>query len=195
VPVPIDSERVAALGDAWVATIDLDQWTTPTLLDASTGAVVDSLPHRVAEGALCATSDGKTLFIGDSSSSAGEVARYDVSTGKLVMTARSVGPTGVGFYYPTRAITCASDGSVLFYGGYAVEGTGLTVTYAQPDPILSLTPDGRLAISATTVYRASDGMMLGSLPATASVQAVSPDGQKLYAVSGGALQTVDLTTY
>lgn len=191
VPVPIDSERVAALADSWVATIDLDQFTTPTLLNASTGAVVDSLPHRVYEGALCATSDGKTLFIGESAVSSTQLARYDVTTGKLVKMATSNG----SFSYPERAITCASDGSILFYGGSALEGTGLTITYSQPDPILSMTPDARLAISATTVYRASDGTVLGSLPATLSVQAVSPDGQKLYAVGSGALQTVDLTTY
>jgi hypothetical protein len=46
-----------------------------------------------------------------------------------------------------------------------------------------LTSDGRRALSATKVYRASDGMLLGSLPAGAGVQAIS----------GGVLQTVDLT--
>ncbi|MCU1280950.1 MAG: hypothetical protein JWM53_4496 [bacterium] len=192
VPLPIDSERVATIGDAWVAAIDLDQWTTPTLINAVTGAIVDQLPHHVYEGALCGTPDGKTLFVGDSSLSSSNVTRYDVSTGKLVQTARSNG----SFYYPKRSIVCASDGSFIFYAGYSIEGTALTtLSYAQADPILSVTPDKRLAVSATTVYRASDGAMLGALPATASVQAASPDSKSLYFVSGDTLQTVDLTTY
>jgi DNA-binding beta-propeller fold protein YncE len=192
VPLPIDSARVATIGDAWVATIDQDQWTTPTLVDAATGAVVDSVPNSIIQGALCGTLDGKTLFVGDSWSSPGSVRRYDVTTGKLVKTATSTADVSDA----PRAIQCASDGGFVFYGGYSIEGTALTtINYAQPDPIVSVTPDKRLAISATNVYRASDGTLLGPLPMTASAQAVSPDSSKLYVVGGGNLQTVDLTAY
>jgi DNA-binding beta-propeller fold protein YncE len=196
VPLPIDSYRVATIGDAWVAAIDYDQWTSPTLVNAVSGAVTDSINNSIFEGSLCGTPDGKTLFVGDSGLTSDNVYRYDVSTGKLVQQARSHPNGPQGFPSASREIACASDGSFLFYAGYSIEGTGLvTLNYAEPDQILSITPDKRLALSATMVYRASDGQMLGALPTTAALQAPSSDGKRLYVVSGGALQTVDLTKY
>jgi DNA-binding beta-propeller fold protein YncE len=193
VPLPIDSYRVATVGNAWVATIDYDQWTTPTLVDAASGVIADSKPNSAFEGALCGTPDGKTLFVGDSSSTGNYVTRYDVSSGKLVQTVRSSTPAGAPI--AARALACAFDGSFVYYGGYSLDGTGLAPNYAQADQILSITSDRRLAISATTVYRASDGASLGPLPSTTNVQAASPNGEWLYVVSGGALETVDLSKY
>jgi DNA-binding beta-propeller fold protein YncE len=196
VQVPIDSWDVEAIGDAWVAAIDFDQWTSPTLVDATTGAVTDSKYGIVYAGALAAAADGKSLFVGESGITGGNVFRYDVSSGKLVQTARSSYDNGYGFPDPARAIQSAADGSFVFYAGYSIEGTGLaTLNYLQPDTILTVTHDGRLAISATKVYRASDGMLLGTLPVAGTSQAATPDGKSLYVVAGGALHTIDLTQY
>ena len=195
VQVPIDSFDVEALGNAQVAAIDL-QGDSPTLVDATTGAVTDSAQLLLTGGALAATADGKSLFLGESGTTSGNVFRYDVSSGMLVQTARSNPSNLTGFPTPARSVQCAADGSFVFYGGYSVEGTGLaTLNYTQADTILTVTPDDRLAISETKVYRASDGKLLGSLAVTGTSQAASADSKKLYIVTGGTLHTIDLTQY
>jgi hypothetical protein len=111
-------------------------------------------------------------------------------------TARSNPNSLTGFPNPARTVQCAADGSFVFYGGYSVEGTGLaTLNYTHADSILTVTPDDRLAISETKVYRASDGKLLGSLAVTGTSQAASADSKKLYIVTGGTLHTIDLTQY
>ena len=195
VQVPIDSFDIEALGNAQVAAINL-QGDSPTLVDATTGAVTDSAQLLLMGGALAATADGKSLFVGESGTTSGNVFRYDVSSGMLVQTARSNPSNLTGFDTPARSVQCAADGSFVFYGGYAVEGTGLaTLDYTQADTILTVTPDDRLAISETKVYRASDGKLLGSLAVTGASQAASADSKKLYIVTGGTLHTIDLTQY
>jgi hypothetical protein len=188
--IPRDGYDVATIGDKWVVAVDYEQKVTPTLIDASSGTIVDSLKNVAYQATLAAAGDGKTLFIGDSGLSS-SVRRYDVSSGAFVNVA-----TSTAFNAPSRALQTSPDGSFVYYAGNAIEGTQLqTIEYAESDTILDVTRDNRLAISATAVYRASDGTKLGALPVTAAAQALSPDGKSLYVVSGGALQTVDLTTY
>ena len=59
----------------------------------------------------------------------------------------------------------------------------------------AITPDGRLATSAARVYRVSDGALLGTLPVSGTVQAVSPDGATLYVAGAGTITKVDLGVY
>ena len=67
--------------------------------------------------------------------------------------------------------------------------------YAMPDTIETVTSDGRLAVSATTIYRVSDGAMLGALSPGGEVQAASPDGHTLFVATDSGIATVDLTTF
>jgi hypothetical protein len=67
--------------------------------------------------------------------------------------------------------------------------------YIESDAIRAVTPDGRLAISSSSVYRVSDGALLGTLPVSSAVQAVSPDGAVLYVSMPGAIVQVDLSAY
>lgn len=65
----------------------------------------------------------------------------------------------------------------------------------MPDEILSVTSDNRLAISSTNVYDLKSGKLKGKLPVNAAVQALSPDGKLLYAPTGNAIATVELSAY
>jgi hypothetical protein len=84
----------------------------------------------------------------------------------------------------------------VYYAGYLLDGQDLSVLrYPQAERIRTVTPDGRLATSGSTVYRVSDGAALGPLAVTGEVQAVSPDGATLYVAGEGTIGTVDLTGF
>ena len=55
----------------------------------NTGAVLAYADWGASEGALSATGDGNTLFVGESGISGGNIIRYDVSGGKLQSVAKS----------------------------------------------------------------------------------------------------------
>jgi len=103
---------------------------------------------------------------------------------------------GYGFPYPSRYAKALPDGSGVFYAGYLLDGSDLSILqYPLNATIRSVTPNGALAISQTTVYHAATGVVAGPLPTSGAVQAVSPDGATLYVWTGMGLSTVDLTTY
>jgi hypothetical protein len=116
------------------------------------------------------------------------VTRFDVSAGALTRVDESTYDSGYGFPYPARHALTLPDGSGLFYAGYRLHGANLSILdYPMTDTILSVTPDGTRAISATKVYAAGNGALRGSLPTQGTVQAVSPDGQSLFVVAGNAI--------
>lgn len=177
--------RVATTGGAHASLV--------TLLDSATGQVLDESPRGFNEGALSATGDGTDLFVGEFGTSAGDVVRYDVSSGRFVQRTWS-SDEGYGFRDPARTVVALPDGSGVYYGGYLLDGNDLTVRrYPQADRIRAVTPDGGLAFSADTVYRVADGAVVGTLPVTSPVQATSPDGTTLYLAGGGSITKVDLT--
>src|SRR5450631_183768 len=174
---------IAPLGSARIATIDYDQWTTPTLIDVATGKVLDSVHWGAYTGSLAATADGNTLFVGGMSE---PITRYDVSGGKLRQVAQSSADIG------TSSLVATPDGSSVFAANRSVDGTSLTVRYALPDKVLSITPSGALGVTASGVFRVSDGTQVLSLSTGCSVQAVDPTGSTLYCAQGGGMVTVDL---
>ena len=184
ITTPRDNHDIAPLGSDRIATIDSDQWTTPTLMDIATGRVLDDVHWGAAVGALAATADGNTLFVGDA---AGPVIRYDVSAGKMRQVATS-SSTMVG-----PAVMATPDGSSVYYSGYCLNGANLTETrYRQYDQILSIAPNGNLAVSEHEVYRVSDGTTLTTLPAYCNAEAVSSDSGWLYCAPGIGVLTFDL---
>jgi DNA-binding beta-propeller fold protein YncE len=190
IPTPRLSYEVEVLGNSRLAVIDMRQWTTPTLLDVATGNVLHSV-GLISAGALAATSDGDTVFVGETNSSSEQIIRYSVGSGSFVEVTRSL-ETSAG----TRRVVVTPDGTGVYYAGMFLDGTNLTVAkYAQPDEIVSITPNGLLAASASNVYRVSDGMLRGALPVSGAVQAASPNSTTLYVLSGPAISAVDLTTY
>jgi WD40 repeat protein len=183
---PADNYQLALLSNGRIASINFDQWTTARILEVSTG-IIDSSWQQIWEGALSATADGNTLFVGGTDTP-DKLVRYDVSTGK--MTGYS---GGNAIASPSRGVLATPDGTSVYYGGYCLNGTGLTeVRYPQTDKIISITPNSALAVSSTTVYRVSDGTVVATLPTACSVQAISVDSRTLYCYAGSIINQVTL---
>lgn len=183
---PGDNYQLAVLGNGRIASITFDQWTTASIIEIGTGAVDSSWP-QIWEGALSATADGNTLFVGGSDTP-DKLARFDVSTGKMMGYSG-----GNAIASPSRGVLATPDGTSVYYGGYCLNGTSLTeVRYPQTDRIISITPNGALAVSSTTVYRVSDGVVLSTLPIGCSVQAISADSGTLYCYTGSTINPVTL---
>jgi len=183
---PADNYQLAVLSNGRIASIGFDQWTTASILEVSTG-IVDSSWQQIWQGALSATADGNTLFVGGSDTP-DKIVRWDVSTGK--MTGYSAGND---IPSPSRAVLATPDGTNVYYGGYCLNGTSLTeVRYPQTDKIISITPSSALAVSSTTIYRVSDGTAVATLPTACSVQAISADSSTLYCYAVSTINPVTL---
>lgn len=196
VVVPRVPYQVEALAAGRVAIIDEDQWTTPTIVDGATGAVTASASWGAYEGALASAVNGTSLFVAESSLSGSNMTRYDVSAGLLTQVGKTTYNGGYGFPYPPRRVVALPDGSAVYYAGFLIDGANLAILrYVQSDPIVTVSPDGRIGISSTKVYRVSDGAVLGTLPVSGSVQALSPDGNTLYISTPAAIAKVDLSAY
>lgn len=195
-PTPSVPYEVVALSSGRVATIDEAQWTSVTLLNGETGAVLATSSSMLYKGALTAPADGKTLFVGEANLSAANLFKFDVSAGALTQVGRSSNSSSYGFTYPRRLACAVPDGSGVYYASHLLDGANLTILkYPQTDPIYSVTPDSRLAISATKVYRVSDGTLAGSLPIAGTVQTVSSDGGTLYLAGDSGISSVDLSVF
>jgi hypothetical protein len=195
IPSPQDSYDIAVLANNRLATNSQDQWTFPAIVDVASGAVLDQLYATTDpfEGALLATADGKALFIGESGGTGSNIIRYDVSGGKLTSVTSSYTPGGYGYSSPARSVVGTPDGTSVYYAGYCLDGTNLTVQrYAQTDRILSVAPNGALAVSSAKVYRVSNGTVLATLPSACPVQAVSPDSGTLYCSGSSGITTFSL---
>jgi cysteine-rich repeat protein len=190
VVAPRVTYQIAAVSGGRVVTIDWYQGTIPSLLDATTGAVL-SQGGWAWFGALSATADGASVFVGDGGSG-GIVTRYSVATNAMVATGR----TPDDFYFPPRSIAALPDGSGVYYAGVLLDGNDLGVQhYAVNQPIIAVSPDGRRALSGTSVYDVATGRPLGVLPATTSALAISPDSRKAFLFTGKAIISADLSAY
>jgi hypothetical protein len=163
------------------------------MLDATGGLLFELGSFRL-RGVADLTADGKSVFFGDGGMNDAQVFRYSIGATAFTQIASSLPPRG--FPYSAAALRSTKDGNTIFYGQSAIDGNDLrTVRYPIGYPIFSLTPDDRLAISESTVYRAADGAVLGLLPYSGFAQAVSEDGKRLFIVSPVGLRVVDLSAY
>ena len=187
--------EVVVLSGGRLATIDEDQWTELTILDEATGAV-SYHGGSYFQGALAVTSDGKTLFLGESSLSGSNIFRFDVTGTSPKQVAKSNYSNGYGFPYPARSVLPTPDGLAVYYASYVLDGTNLTgLLFQQTDTLRAVTADGALATSSTKVYRMADGSMLGTLPVSGALQAAGPDARTVYVYTGTAITKVDLSGY
>jgi DNA-binding beta-propeller fold protein YncE len=184
---PRYSYDLAMLSGNRLATIDDDQWTELTIIDPTSEKVVTSV-YGSHEAALSVTADGNTIFVGDSRLEWAVLLRFDVSSAKLATAASSDEYTN-----PPRGVVATPDGRRVFYAGYCLDGAEPKARlYAQADPVLSITPDGALAISSSQIYRVADGSTVTALPVPCPVQALSPDGSTLYCSGGAGVRDVGL---
>jgi DNA-binding beta-propeller fold protein YncE len=188
---PTITYEVVAASNGRVVTIDWYQGTKPSLHDATTGAVL-SQGDWAEMGALSATADGTTLFVGNVDEG-GTVTRYSLATDTMVMTGES---SHDDLYFPPRVIAALPDGGGVYFAGTLFDGNDLGVArYAVNEPIVAVSPDGRRALSATSVYDVATGRRLGALPMTASVLAISPDSREAFLFTGSAIVSVNLTAF
>jgi hypothetical protein len=97
-------------------------------------------------------------------------------------------------YFPPPVIAALPDGSGVYFGGALFDANNLGVQrYAVNETILAVSPDGRRALSSTTVYDVATGRRLFRPSATASALAISPDSQTAFLFTGSAILPVDLS--
>ena len=191
VRMPRDTDELAAVGNGRVVTIDSGDSTHAVLSDASTGALL-SEGHDMWAPVLGRSADRATVFVGETSLTSANVTRFSVATGALVVAAHSPMP----FYAPPYSLIAVPDASAIYYASGLVDGSDLhTMRYTVTDPILAVTPDGRLALSSRNVYLVATGAPRGSLRTTAAALAVSPDSNTAYAFDGVSIHAVDLTAF
>jgi DNA-binding beta-propeller fold protein YncE len=184
-----DGFQIAAAGSNLVITIDTDQYVSTSLINVQTGTRND-FGAGGFEAAIAVTADGRTFFTGSSQISG--LARYDLATGQFEQKAMSHRT----FASPARSLVITPNGDGVYYGGSFLDGATLDVLrYTMPDTIRTVTSDGRLATSATTVYRVSDGMPLGTLSPGGAVQVASPDARTLFVATATGIAAVDLSGY
>jgi YVTN family beta-propeller protein len=190
--VPYEIEVLSA---GRIAIIDQDQWTSVSILDERTGAVLYHGGSYYA-GALAATSDGTALFVGEAGLSGSNIFRFDVTGATPKQVAKSNYSNGYGFPYPARSVVPTPDGHAVYYAGFVLDGTNLTgLLYSQSDAIRTISADGALATSSTKVYRVSDGLLVGTMPVSGAIQAAGRDGKTVYVYTSTGITRVDLSAY
>jgi len=194
VATPSITYEIEALANQWFAAGEEDQWVDIVLVNGATGVLGDTLSWFVYEAALDADGAGTSLFVGEAHLSGSNLFRYDVGAGTFTLVDETDYDSGYGFPYPSRHVAVAPDASGVFYAGWYLDGSDLSVLEYQMTAEIRTVTD-TLAISATTVYDLATGTSLGSLSTTGAVQAASPDGTSLYVASGGTIHLVDLSGY
>lgn len=188
--------EVVAVANGQLAIIDEDQWTGLSLVNVASGQVSHINSNSIFRGTLTTSAAGDVLYVGESGLSGSDMRRFSVGTGSLTQVDISDYNSGYGFPYPARLARALPDGSGVYYASYLLDGADLSILrYAQPDPIQTVTPDGRWAISATNVYWVADGGVVGPLPVAGSVQAIDSAGHTLYLATDGGIGTVDLQSF
>jgi hypothetical protein len=192
-PTPWSSYELVALSPTRVVTAERDQFTWITLHEATTGQLLAKNPGmQIYEPALAATPDGKFFFAGEPAAQ-GRLIKYSADLDALTEKANAM--QDVSGIQSTRLVAVVGAGDQVFHQQYLCSGTTSAMIYAAAQPIVSVTPDGRLATSSTSVFRVSDGVRLGALPVSSAVQTPSADSKGLYVATAGALSRVDLSAF
>ncbi|HWO17426.1 MAG TPA: hypothetical protein VNO30_01580 [Kofleriaceae bacterium] len=185
---PTLAARLVAVADDRLVTIDDRLSANPMLVDADTGETLSQAYGGTSGSALSATADGKTVFVGASSWFA-QAIRFSVDGDEIVR----VGDSEEVEVTTPRSIIALPDGSGVYYAGRLLDGNDLNhARYSLPEPILAVTPDGRLALSDQSIYDTGTGTYLRSLPARAEALAISPDGALVFLAANGGIRRVRL---
>lgn len=188
VQTPRRPYQIEPAGAGRVIVSDRDYDSAPTLVDLATGNAAQTTTLI----AIAVTPDGQTLYVGETGGG-GDMYKFTIIPNNLALISEIETNPHPGF---VRRLLLHPSTSRLWFARKAISMTNFsTVYYTTPDPILNVSPDGRVALSATTVYDAATGTNLGLLPANAPVQAIDADSQKAYVLAPLGILPVDLTTY
>lgn len=185
-----DIYRVAAGKQGRIVFEPQDQWINLGIYDTTNRTTLNFVNVREGGGAFGPL--GRYYFHGENNSSAAALIKFD--TDGDVFT-RLAGERVTGFnYYGSRRVVIAGDGTRIYWNG-GIFDQNLKVLQILNNEVVSATLHGELAITDRQIHDGSNGLLLGALPVTTSVQAVSADQGKLFLFSGGGFQTVALRDF
>jgi hypothetical protein len=181
--------EIEPAGAKRVITIDSNYDGAPTLVDLDAKTFAPST-QVVSFAALSVTADRSTLFVGESQGST--VYKFAIGAVHLsLLSANAPAMTSGG----VRRIVSTPSGATVFYDDNALDGTALPASrYMTAEPVLDVSPDGRVAVTQHSVIDVATGAVLGALPYVGPF-AISPDSQTIYIVNAGLIHAVALSTY
>lgn len=192
VPTRQAANQLVALREGRLAVIGGYSWRQVSLLDPIAGAVLD-VGDDYFTGLGAASPDGNQLYVGESDLSRSCLTVLD-SSGDTLEVVREL-PFSDCPEFPRPGMVGVPGTTDVFWAHGRWRTDDLTKVLDLPLPvvIVTVTPDGLLAISADTVYDAVTGEPRMTLPEASSAQALSPDGRTLYLGLEGRIERVDLS--
>jgi DNA-binding beta-propeller fold protein YncE len=184
--------QVEPAGAGRVITADNSYDSAPTLFDVATMQAAPTT-HLVDFAAISVTPDGTMLFAATMMSSSPEIFRFTIGSSNLALITRVSTNQQVGG--PLRVIVPHPAGTTVFLGLGALDGSTFAVRYSTATRVLSMSPDGRVALSATNVYNVATGADLGALPLNAPVHAIDANSQKAYLWTSSTIMPVSLSAF
>lgn len=192
IQTPRLSFQIEAAGVGRVITADRYYDSAPTLFDVGTGSAAPTT-HLVDFASMGVTADGATLFAASSMCSPCPVFRFAIGPSNLTLLNTLTTTQTVGG--PLRLIVPHPLGSSVFFGNASLDATTLAPRYPTTERVLSISPDGRVALSASSVISVATGAVLGALPIAAQVQAVNANSHTAYLWTGSTIMPISLDAY
>ena len=162
-----------------------DQWVYVSLINTTNGGTIVSGMVREGDGEFDPT--GRYYYHGDNNISGAGITKFDMGSNSFT----SVAGAGGYYYYGSRNVVLAPDGSRLFWTGAAYDGN-LNVLGNLGEEIYATTIHGELAFGSPHVFNISNGQQIYTLPFSTSVMAVSGDQQKLFLFNTTTKQLVTI---
>jgi hypothetical protein len=193
VPTGIQPFEIASPRPGRIVSVG-DRQTGITLSDTFGMSVLGQLGRAgFYEAALSVAPDGFGIYVGDSGTSGSTITVLD--TRDDVITEVRESPYSEWVEHWDRAIASIPGTTDVYWARARYSTETLTSSVTVTEPILTVTPDGRLAISRSRIFDAATGASVAALPISTAAQAVSADGRTLYLGSGSSVRAVDLSRY
>ena len=164
-----------------------DQWINVSLIDTTDGSILATQSEREGGGEFDPT--GRYYYHGDSNISNASITRFDtdaddfVQIGDIRVTGRSS--------HGSRRVFLSGDGSYVYWNG-GVMNPELDVLHTLSDEVICATLHGDLFFTQNGIYNGNNGLRIGDLPSTSSIQTVASAQDKLFLFEGSDMIAVDL---
>ncbi len=182
--------RIESLSEGRFAISGGYGWNRTAVVNGKTGRVLEMIPVYQPESELASADGGRTLFVMNRDEPR-SLYRFDVSSSVLQLAVSAEAPLGAGGW----ALATPNGAGLFLNGGFYSAADLTTKLYTPAQRFYQVTPNSQLATSFDSVYRVSDGVRLGALPYTSTVQALSADGRTLYVLADGQIHPVSLDDY
>jgi hypothetical protein len=195
VQTPLRPYNIEAAGPGRLITADNSNSAPPTLFDVASGAAAPN-SNAINFPTLAVSADGTTLVAAGSyppgTFTSTNISRFTIGTSNLSLIAA----TSDNGFSASGPIVVHPQATKIFFSGTWVDGSDLSIRTAPTiQTIRAVSPDGRLAISATNVFSVATGANLGALPGDWPIMAVNSNSQTAYFVTPTGIATVDLNAF